>query len=127
MLQSELLFSSGTAELGEQGREQLRETAEQAKDESAGLIDAVTDEEILEAYQWIAGKDGVFAEPASAASVAGVLKLHRSGHFKDKKGTITCTLTGHGLKDPDIAIKSVRKPTVLPADLNVILKEIGFK
>jgi len=100
--------------------------AENARDESNGLIDKVTDEEIIEAYKHLAGNDGVFAEPASAASVAGVIKLTQSGYFKDKKGSIVCTLTGHGLKDPDIAIKNVASPVTLKADLAAILKEIGL-
>lgn len=105
--------------------------AVEARDESGGLIDTVTDREILSAYKLLAGKEGVFVEPASAASVAGVLKLARAGYFKhagaaDPQATVVCILTGHGLKDPDRAIASVRKPKVLKADLKVILKEMGF-
>lgn len=98
-----------------------------ARDESEGLIDAVTDEEILEAYKRLAAQSGVFAEPASAASVAGVLKLYRAGYFKKHKNArIVCTLTGHGLKDPDIAIKNVQPPVSLEPEIKVILKEIGL-
>jgi len=102
-----------------------------ARDESGGLIDTVTDREILSAYKLLAGKEGVFVEPASAASVAGVLKLARAGYFKnagsaDPQATVVCILTGHGLKDPDRAIVSIRKPKVLKADLRAILKEMGF-
>ncbi|MDD5018977.1 MAG: threonine synthase [Candidatus Omnitrophica bacterium] len=103
-----------------------------ARDESGGLIDTVTDQEILTAYKLLAAKEGVFVEPASAASVAGVLKLSRRGYFKNAGtslsdgATIVCILTGHGLKDPDRAIVSVKKPKVLKADLKTILKEIGF-
>ncbi|MCR4336889.1 MAG: threonine synthase [Candidatus Omnitrophica bacterium] len=101
--------------------------AENARDESEGLIDAVTDEEILEAYQILAGGSGVFVEPASAASVAGILKLHKKGYFAKFKGaTIVCTLTGHGLKDPNAAIKCVQQPVTLEPDKNKILKEIGL-
>ncbi|MBF0521740.1 MAG: threonine synthase [Candidatus Omnitrophica bacterium] len=101
--------------------------AEAARDESGGLIDMVTDEEILNAYKLLAQKDGVFVEPASAASVAGMLKLSEAGYFKNAQGArIACTLTGHGLKDPNIAIGNVKEPTVLDADLKVILKHIGF-
>ncbi len=102
-------------------------TAEAARDESGGVIDLVTDEEILEAYKLMAQGIGVFAEPASAASVAGILKLHERGFFKSHKGSrIICTLTGHGLKDPNIAIKNVSQPVTLEPELKVILKEIGL-
>jgi len=101
--------------------------AEAARNESGGVIDMVSDEEIMEAYKLLAAKDGVFVEPASAASVAGVLKLHQSGFFRKEKGRLVCTLTGHGLKDPDNAIKSVAQPPVLEADMKTILKEIGLK
>ncbi len=104
--------------------------AEEARDESGGLIDAVTDREILKAYQLLAQRDGIFAEPASAASVAGVLKLCAKQYFlkeakkKGRKLTIVCVLTGHGLKDPDRALSSVKKPTVVSAKLNSILQRI---
>lgn len=97
-----------------------------ARDESQGLIDAVTDEEIISAYKRLAA-EGVFAEPASAAPVAGILKYHRQGYFKDFKGArIVCTLTGHGLKDPNIAIKNVGQPVTLNADIAEILQEVGI-
>lgn len=97
------------------------------RDESKGLIDMVTDEEILDAYKILAGGSGVFAEPASAASVAGMLKLQKAGYFKGHaKARIVCTLTGHGLKDPNIAIKNVDQPVTLEPDVKKILKEIGL-
>ncbi len=97
-----------------------------ARDESKGLIDMVTDEEIIVAYKILAG-EGIFAEPASAASVAGVIKLNAQGFFKKfKKETLVCTLTGHGLKDPNIAIQNVAKPVVVKANLKTILKQIGL-
>jgi threonine synthase len=103
------------------------QSAVAARDESKGLIDMVTDEEILKAYQLLASSDGVFCEPASAASVAGVLKLNARGFFKDFKGeTIVCTLTGHGLKDPTNAMKCVKEPVIVKAELKAILKEIGL-
>ncbi|MBO9609219.1 MAG: threonine synthase [Paenibacillaceae bacterium] len=77
-----------------------------AAKESNGQINFVTDEEILHAYRTIAAKEGVFAEPASAASIAGVMKLRKEGYFAGGE-KIVCVLTGHGLKDPNIAIKSV--------------------
>lgn len=72
-----------------------------ARDESKGLIDKVSDEEILAAQKLLASREGVFVEPASAASVAGVIKLSGKGYFK-KGENIACVLTGNGLKDPDI-------------------------
>ncbi len=87
--------------------------AEAARDESKGRIDSVTDEEIIEAYKLLA-QEGIFAEPASAASVAGIFKLNKEKYFKKHKGKkLVCTLTGHGLKDPDIAIKESDKPGVV--------------
>ncbi len=102
-----------------------------ARDESNGLIDTVTDKEILDAYKLLAAREGVFVEPASAASVAGVIKLSKKGFFRqsrsqDGPARLVCILTGHGLKDPDRAIASVKKPKVLKAELKLILKEIGF-
>ena len=99
--------------------------AEEARDESGGLIDMVSDEEILRAYKLLAAKEGIFVEPASAASIAGLLKLSAKKYFK-AESKITCILTGHGLKDPDRAIKSIQTPKVLKADLKAILKEIGY-
>jgi len=75
-----------------------------AKEESQGLIEAVTDEEILQAQKILAEEEGIFVEPASAASVAGVLKKAREAFFRGME-TVVCVLTGHGLKDPDIAMK----------------------
>ena len=76
------------------------EKAVAARDESGGRIEAVTDEEILAAYRLVASREGVFCEPASAAGVAGVLKF--AADLPD--GPVVCTLTGHGLKDPDTAV-----------------------
>ncbi len=102
-------------------------TAEAARDESGGLIDKVTDDEILDAYKRLASKTGVFVEPASAASVAGMIKLNNAGYFKDYQGeSIVCTLTGHGLKDPNIAINNVVDPIVIEPDVKTVLKEIGL-
>ena len=99
--------------------------AEAARDESGGLIEAVTDKEILEAYKFLANREGVFAEPASAASIAGVLKKAKKNYFK-KGAIVVCVLTGHGLKDPNRAIAAVKKPKVVNAKLKTILKEIGY-
>ena len=101
--------------------------AEAARDKSGGLIDAVTDDQILEAYKRLAAKTGVFVEPASAASVAGILKLSQQGFFNDHKtARIVCTVTGHGLKDPNVAINNITEPVTLKADIKTILKEIGL-
>jgi len=100
-------------------------SAEAARDESGGTIDMVSDDEILSAYKLLAS-EGVFVEPASAASVAGVLKLHKTDYFKGQKATLVCTLTGHGLKDPNIAIKNVTQPVVVPATMDAVLKAIGI-
>lgn len=98
-----------------------------ARDESKGLIDSITDEEMLAAYKRLAGESGVFCEPASAASVAGLLKLSAQGYFKESKGSrVVCTLTGHGLKDPNIAIKNVTPPVTLEPEIKKILKELGL-
>ena len=81
------------------------QTALEARDESGGVIEAVGDEQILEAYRRLADLEGVFAEPASAASVAGVCMLARRGYFrKFRDKTVVCVLTGHGLKDPGTAM-----------------------
>jgi len=92
-----------------------------ARDESGGLIDMVTDEEILEAYRMMASLEGIFCEPASAASLAGVIKLYRKEFFK-KGDVLVLTLTGHGLKDPDIAIRVSQKPVSLPPNKERVLK-----
>lgn len=99
--------------------------AETARDESGGLIDQVTDKQIIDAYKILAAKEGVFAEPASCASIAGLLKLAKRGYF-NRQTKIVCILTGHGLKDPDRAIESVKKPKLMKPNLKAILKEIGY-
>ncbi|MCP9469676.1 MAG: threonine synthase [Nitrospira sp.] len=89
-------------------------SALQAVEESSGAIDLVTDEEILAAYAAVARTEGVFCEPASAASVAGVTKLYRTGGLREGE-TVVCTLTGHGLKDADIAISVSKQPLTVKA------------
>ena len=97
-----------------------------AMKESQGLIDKVTDEEILHAYKTIARTDGVFVEPASAAALAGIIKCVKSGKIPDGS-LITATMTGHGLKDPDCAIQTAGfEPTVVPATREAVLKVIGL-
>ncbi|MBC7082636.1 MAG: threonine synthase [Firmicutes bacterium] len=88
-----------------------------ARDESGGVIDSVTDDEILNACRLLAAREGVLVEPASAASVAGVLKLARQGYFRGQRGaTVVCVLTGHGLKDPDAMMRLGSSPIVAEAD-----------
>lgn len=99
------------------------QSALQASKESNGLIDAVSDDEILEAYKLIASKEGIFCEPASAASVAGLIKLTRKGFFEGGE-TVVCVLTGNGLKDPDTAIKVCDQAITLPPDLDKVLEVI---
>jgi threonine synthase len=82
------------------------EKALKAKDESGGVIESVTDDEILTAYRDLARTEGIFCEPASAASVAGLRKMADAGRI-DPGATIVCVLTGHGLKDPDTATRTV--------------------
>jgi threonine synthase len=97
-----------------------------ARDESGGLIDCVTDEEILAAYKMMAGREGVFGEPASAAPLAGLLKMIKQGKsYKGKR--IVCIVTGNGLKDPDIPVRYVEPFPELPAELDVIEKHLGLK
>lgn len=91
-----------------------------ARDESKGCIHSVTDQEILNAHQTLA-KEGLFCEPASAASFAGLRKYHKSTGLKEGS-TVVCTLTGHGLKDPDTAVAHAPKPKVVAADLARIVR-----
>ncbi|WP_339222535.1 threonine synthase [Paenibacillus sp. FSL W7-1332] len=90
-------------------------TAVEAAEESGGQINYVTDEEILEAYRKIASREGIFAEPGSAASIAGVYKMKREGYFKGGE-SVVCVLTGHGLKDPNIAISTVNAEPLVVSD-----------
>ena len=86
-----------------------------ARDESGGLIDAVTDEQILAAYRLLASSEGIFVEPASAASIAGLLMTAEDGRLP-KGSTVVCTVTGHGLKDPDTALLGTTEVEPVPVD-----------
>ncbi len=99
--------------------------AVKARDESGGLIDMVSDDEIISAYKLLANKEGIFCEPASAASLAGIIKLSERGFFKGDE-TVVCTLTGHGLKDPDNAMANSQKPITIEPEVSNILKNIGL-
>lgn len=101
------------------------EKAEKARDESGGDIGQATDEELVEAYQALADTEGVFCEPASAASVAGLFKKDGTGYF-DQGSVVTCTLTGHGLKDPDIAIESSEEPESVGNSVEEVLEVAGL-
>jgi threonine synthase len=89
--------------------------------ESGGAIRAVTDDEILAAYRYLAQEESVFCEPASAASVAGLIKTGVPAG-----ATVVCVLTGHGLKDPDIAIGQIAVPTAVDADVRAVRAELGL-
>ncbi|MCI0632730.1 MAG: threonine synthase [Actinobacteria bacterium] len=100
------------------------ERAVTAATESEGAILAVTDREILSAYRRIA-REGLFAEPASAASVAGL--LHLAGTERLPRGAnVVCVLTGHGLKDPEWAISGAAHPPTVPVDVHVVAAELGL-
>jgi threonine synthase len=98
--------------------------AEAAAGESGGGILAVSDEEILAAYARVAA-EGLFAEPASAASVAGFLALSAAGRIR-RGVTVVCVLTGHGLKDPQVAIDRATRPRTVPADATAVAAELGL-
>ncbi|MBM4129223.1 MAG: threonine synthase [Nitrospira sp.] len=93
----------------------------EARDESGGRIESVTDEEIMHAYRLIASLEGIFCEPASASSLAGVIKLYRLNYF-ERGETVLCTLTGSGLKDPDIVFKVSKEPMKVKADIKTVEK-----
>ncbi len=92
---------------------------------SGGLIEAVTDDEIIAAYQLVASSEGTFCEPASAASLAGVIKKQSEGYFEEGD-MVVCVLTGHGLKDPDTAISKGREVTHVAADLDEVVKILAL-
>jgi len=98
--------------------------AEAARDASGGVIEAVSDEEILTAYRLLAQEEGIFGEPASAASVAGLFKMSRQG-LDLSNSTIVCIITGSGLKDPDTAMAIPTEIREAPADLAAVEKAIG--
>src|SRR5260221_2351191 len=99
--------------------------AETARDESGGLIDMVSDAEIIEAYKLLAAKEGVFVEPASAAGLAGLRKHVAKGLFP-RGAVVVITLTGHGLKDPDTAMANASSPITCDANADEVLKIIGI-
>jgi threonine synthase len=95
-----------------------------ARDESGGAIQSVTDAQILDAYKLLAAGEGVFVEPASAASVAGLLQAAPEG-LVARGETVVCTVTGHGLKDPNRAIAQIETRPPVEADVDAVLEELG--
>lgn len=99
--------------------------AEAARDESGGVIDSVTDDEIVAAYKLLARKEGVFGEPASAASIAGLIKMVANGlNLQGKR--VVCIITGTGLKDPSLPAKFAEPFPELPVDIKVVEKTLGW-
>ncbi|GAA1778177.1 threonine synthase [Actinomadura chokoriensis] len=96
-----------------------------ARDESGGAIDSVTDRQILAAYRLLAREEGVFVEPASAASVAGLLQASEQGAVQ-RGSRVVCTVTGNGLKDPDWAISGAPAPTTIKVDAHSAASELGL-
>ncbi|NLK08825.1 MAG: threonine synthase [Firmicutes bacterium] len=99
------------------------ERALAARDESRGLIDKVTDQEILNAYELLARTEGIFCEPASAAPLAGIKKLADQGYFP-QKAKVVAVVTGHGLKDPEAAVGVSHEPIVVDADLESVTSAV---
>jgi threonine synthase len=100
--------------------------AEAARTESGGLIGSVTDEQILAAYRLLAQREGVFGEPASAAGVAGLLTATAAGQVA-AGSTVVCTITGHGLKDPDTAVAGVPPPVTIGIDVAAAAGALGLR
>jgi threonine synthase len=101
------------------------QSAVDARDESGGLIEAVSDEQILAAYHRVAREEALFCEPASAASVAGLLAVHAAGRL-DPGQTVVCTLTGNGLKDTQWALDEAAAPVVVPVDAAAVAHALGL-
>jgi threonine synthase len=100
--------------------------AEEARAESGGLIAAVTDEQILASYRLLAQREGVFGEPASAASVAGLLVASAAGQIAPGS-SVVCTITGHGLKDPDTAVAGAPPPMTIGIDVAAAAGALGLR
>ena len=96
-----------------------------AKEQSGGRFLAATDDELLAAYHLLARDEGIFVEPASAASVAGLLKAVEDGWVRPGS-TVVCTVTGHGLKDPDTALRDVPAVTPLPVEPAAVVAALGL-
>jgi len=96
-----------------------------ARDESGGAIGSVTDDDILDAYKSLAALEGVFVEPASAASIAGLRAAARDG-LLERDETVVCTVTGHGLKDPNRAIAQIETRPAVDATVDAVMEELGL-
>ncbi|HEX4640331.1 MAG TPA: pyridoxal-phosphate dependent enzyme, partial [Chthoniobacterales bacterium] len=108
-------------------------SATQAVTDSGGAVDIVTDEEILEAQRWLAKHEGIFVEPASAAPIAGLMKCCDATRkpayaFTDipESSRIVCTVTGHGLKDPEVVAANVANLKTIEANQEAVLQEIAL-
>ncbi len=99
--------------------------AEEARDASGGLIDSVTDRQILSAYRLLAAREAVFGELASAAGVAGLLQARENGQL-DPGSVVVCTITGNGLKDPGWAVSAAPAPVTIPVDAGTAAAELGL-
>ena len=97
-----------------------------ARDESGGVIEAVTDDEILRAWRDLARLEGVFCEPASAAGIAGLRKLRGAGSLTGR-GRHVAVVTGHGLKDPELAVKQFEVPMTVRADITAVEQLLGWE
>jgi threonine synthase len=96
-----------------------------ARDESGGEIGSVTDDEIMDCYRLIAQEEGIFAEPASAAGVAGLVKYARENDLSGS--TVVCVITGHGLKDPDVAMSLQEQMPEIPADEDAVEEAMNLR
>jgi len=101
------------------------EMAVKARDESSGIIDMVSDEDIISAYKFLGTVEGISCEPASAASLAGLFKYVKTGRLKSSD-VIVCTLTGHGLKDPDTAVKTAQPTHKIKPEISSIIKLLNL-
>ena len=117
-------FASQVSDVQDQLRDALNR-AEKARDESGGLIDIVTDRQILAAYRMLAAKEAVFGELASAAGVAGLIQACEDGQL-DAGSRVVCTITGNGLKDPDWAVSAAPAPVTVPADPAAAAAALGL-
>jgi threonine synthase len=99
--------------------------ATRARDESGGLFEAITDEQILTAYRLLASQEGVFVEPASAAAVAGLLCVAEDGRLP-RSSLVVCTVTGHGLKDPDTALQDIPTPNPISVDPSAVATALSL-
>jgi len=96
-----------------------------AREESGGLFEAITDEQILASYHLLASQEGVFVEPASATAVAGLLRVAADGRLP-RESLVVCTVTGHGLKDPDTALQGIPTPHPIPVDPSAVATALSL-